>query len=318
MIVLDKGFFPSGMKYVAGLPNVTVVEGDIRDFDLGTLPPFEAVVHLAGLSNDPSANWNKTANHEMNVVATERLCEQAAKVGCKRFIFASSASVYGFNDQPKLDETAPICTQSFYAESKAQAEEIVKEYMEIGGIILRQATVMGSSPRHRNDLVVNIMAKNGLETGRITVNAGGENTRPLVEVRDLAEAYVRLLEAPAKEVCGQTFNINHRRQDGTIFEGYTIASLALWIKELLEKHHGIKAEVVGNWKGTEGRSYDMTSRKLRRVLDWEPLRGVAAAVESIVAHKDELKDYDQNNIAWLKALEHGQKVTNATGSVFTP
>lgn len=316
-VVLDKCFFPAGVKYVQSL-GVPIIEADIRDYKLSEAPEFDAIIHLAGLSNDPSCNYSKIGNDEMNRVGTERLCEQAAEVGCERFIFASSASVYGFNDVPKLDETAPLNVQSFYAEGKARAEEAVMKYAkDIGGIVLRQATVMGWSPRHRNDLVVNIMTLHGIEKGRITVNAGGENTRPLVHVEDLAEVYIRMLEAPAKDVCGQVFNVNHRRQDGTIFEGYTIASLALWIRHLLESNYGIKAEVVGNWDGTEGRSYDMTSRKLRRVLDWEPMRGVSAAVDSIMAHRTELKSYDQVNIEWMKALEHGQKVTQNTGGVFT-
>lgn len=273
------------------------------------------MLHLAGLSNDPSAQWNPTANHEMNTVATERLCTEAAKSNCGLFIFASSASVYGCNSQPMLDEAAPIQPQSYYAESKAEAEKYV---IDIGGVVLRQGTVMGWSPRHRNDLVVNTITRSALTTGKIIVNAGGEATRPLIEVRDLAETYVRLLQAPAEDVCGQTFNVSHRRADGTTFEGYTIGCLALWIKEVLERDHGIKAEVVGNWSGKEGRSYDMTSRKLRRVLDWEPSRGVSAAVDSIMAHRNELNEYDQLNINWLKALEHGQQITKSTGSVFVP
>lgn len=139
----------------------------------------------------------------------------------------------------------------------------------------------------------------------------------MVHVEDVAEAYVRILQAPADDVVG-IFNVNHRRSSDAIIDGYAIASLALWIKHLLEKNHGIKADVVGNWEATEGRSYDMTSRKLRRVLDWEPSRGVSAAVDSIMAHRTELKHYDQNNIEWMKALEHGQSVTKKTGSVFVP
>lgn len=321
VVVLDKLFFPSGVNYVKSLP-VELIEADIRDFDLRSLAPFDdevSILHLAGLSNDPSANFHPVANDLMNRVATESLCHQAAKLGCSKFIFASSASVYGFNDSPRLDETAPLNPISHYAASKAKAEEVVNKYAsDIGGIVLRQGTVMGWSPRHRGDLVVNTMTKRALDTGQIVINAGGEATRPLLEVRDLAETYVRLLQAPAEDVCGQTFNVSHRRADGTTFEGYTIGCLALWIKEVLEREHGVKAEVVGNWSGKEGRSYDMTSRKLRRVLDWEPSRGVSAAVDSIMAHRNELGDYDQNNIAWLKALEHGQQVTKNTGSVFVP
>jgi len=311
-VVLDKMLFVSGQRYVQSL-GVECHEVDIRDVNLKDYGQFDAIVHLAGLSNDPVANYSERGNHEMNVVATERICQQAHDSDCTRFIFASSASVYGWNSQPKLDETAPLKPVSYYAESKARAEEYV---LQIGGTVLRQATVMSWSPRHRNDLVVNAMVKSCLETGRINVNGGGEAVRPLVEVRDLAETYVRLLDAPAAKVSGQVFNVNHRRADGDMFEGYTVASLALWIKHILESKHGVKAEVVGNWDGKEGRSYDMTSRKLRAVLDWEPQLGVSAAVDSIVEHRHELRGYDQVNIEWMKALEHGQRVTQKTGRVF--
>lgn len=311
VVAVEKGFFPNGVRYVESL-GVPIITSDIRDFRLSVAPEFDAVLHLAGLSNDPSAQWHPQANDLMNRAATQALCEQASNLGCRRFIFASSASVYGFNDRPKLDETAPLNPCSYYAESKAQAEEYV---LAIGGTVLRQATVMGWSPRHRNDLVVNTMVRSALETGRIMVNAGGEAVRPLVHVEDLVEAYVRLLEQPVEKVAG-VFNIGHERTDGETFEGYTIACLALWVKHLLDKNHGVKAEVVGNWEGREWRSYDISSEKLRKTLGWEPERGASAAVDSIMAHRNELKGYDQVNIEWLKALEHGQHVVKTTGSIF--
>lgn len=315
--VVDKGFFPSGMAYVNSLPGVSIWASDIRDFDLQSLSPFDAVIHLAGLSNDPSSEYSPVGNDEMNRVATERICEQAAAVGCKRFIFASSASVYGFNDTPKLDETAPINPCSLYAESKAKAEEYVWDYAnDIGGVILRQGTVMGWSPRHRNDLVVNAMTRSAIQTGKIVVNAGGEAFRPLLDVQDLAEAYCRLLQEPAGAVVGETLNLAHRRSPDGVIEGYTIACLALWIKEVLASNHGIEADVVGNWSATEGRSYDISSERIRTLLGWEPMRGVTAAVAGIVEHRGDLGRYDQVNIEWLKAMEHGQQVAKQTGSVF--
>lgn len=312
-VVLDKFFFPSGMKFIERL-GVEYHDVDIRDVNISEYGDFDAVIHLAGLSNDPSSQYSPQGNHEMNVVATERICSQVHAIGCERFIFASSASVYGFNNQPKLDELAPINPQSYYAESKAAAEPFV---LAVGGTVLRQATVMGWSPRHRNDLVVNTMMKSALQTGKITVVNGGEACRPLVEVRDLAECYVRLLAVDPQKI-NSVFNVSHRRSTDTIIEGYTVASLALWMKHLLQKNHGIAVDVVGNWDTAEARSYDMTSAKLRRLLDWEPQRGITAAVGSILSHKDQLNSYDQINIEWMKALEHGQSVTKKTGSVFVP
>jgi len=314
VVVVDKGFFPSGMQYITTTLKLPVIEADIRDFNLKQTSEVDAILHLAGLSNDPSAQYHPKGNHEMNTVATERLCAEASAIGCKRFIFASSASVYGYNNQPKLDELAPINPQSYYAESKAAAEPFV---LAVGGTVLRQATVMGWSPRHRNDLVVNTMMKSALQTGKIHVVGGGEACRPLVEVRDLAECYVRLLAVDPQKI-NSVFNVNHRRSTDTIIEGYTVSGLALWMKHLLQKNHGIAVDVVGNWDTTEARSYDMTSAKLRRLLDWEPQRGITAAVVSIFAHKDQLNSYDQINIEWLKALEYGQSVTQKTGSVFVP
>lgn len=308
IVAVDKLLFPSGVAALSSL-GVTPIEADIRTHDFTRHHDVDVVVHLAGLSNDPSAQWNPQANDQMNTVATQRLVDG---LGDKRIIFASSASVYGFSDKPKLtedDSTNPI---SYYAESKLAAEAFV---LQANGVVLRQATVMGYSPRHRNDLVVNSMVRSACTTGKIVVNAGGEALRPLIEIQDLAECHVRMAESNAEGI----FNVNHERIGSTrTCEGYTVACLALWIKELLLKH-GIECQVVGNWDCTEGRSYDTSSQKLRDTLGWAPTRGVAAAVSDILeGTQGKFDEYDRVNIEWLKALEHGQKITQSTGGVFDP
>ena len=306
VVVVDKLLFPSGVEALASL-GVTPIEADIRTYDFSKHKDVDVVLHLAGLSNDPSSAWNPEANHQMNTVGTQRLVDG---IGDKHIIFASSASVYGFSDKPKLTEEDPTNPISYYAESKLAAEEFV---LQANGVVLRQATVMGFSPRHRNDLVVSAMLRSACLTGKILVNAGGEAMRPLVEIQDLAECHVRMAESDAIGI----FNVNHNRIGSTrTCEGYTVACLAMWIKELLH-HRGVQCEVVGNWDVQEGRSYDTSSEKLRKTLGWQPERGVAAAINDILeGTQGKFDAYDRVNIEWLKALEYGQKITQKTGGVF--
>lgn len=303
---------------------IECVEGDIRWVGPEVCEGMEAVVHLAGFSNDGSARLDPAANEDINVAGTERLVRAAVQCGVRRITFASSCSVYGFSKTPDLDEDSPINPLSEYAHSKLAAESVLLQAGESGGIepvILRQATVMGWSPRMRWDLVVNAMTRSALLWKRIDVHAGGEAWRPLIEVRDVAEAHLRCLEAPSKAVRGQVFNLSHRRDTAQAKEGYTIACLALWIKELLRRH-GHDCEVRGNWKSSEPRSYDVTSARLREALDWEPGLGVASAVEAILGGIGDIETFDwtdprTDNVRWMEALGDGELLIARSGGVLS-
>ena len=322
--VVDKCLFPSGVKALADVaPQAHLLRLDIRDFRQMPLSGVEAICHLGGLSNDPTADYNPEANWAINYAATRDLAAAAKVAGARRFTFASSASVYGDSHAAALTEGAPLSPHSVYSQAKAKAEDALLELAGDGfePVVLRQATVSGWSWRMRWDLVVNAMVRSALRYGEIRVHAGGEAFRPLIDVQDVAEAHVRFLAAEG--VGGQVYNVAHRRQplDAAmpLSEGYTIACLALYVRELLERS-GYEGEVVGDWSRGEGRSYDMDCSKMREVLGWEPQRGVQAMVESLLKHFDKRRvmadDPEGSNIGWMTALDCGAAITKEHGGVY--
>jgi nucleoside-diphosphate-sugar epimerase len=300
------------------------VEGDIRWVGPELCDGVDAIIHLAGFSNDGSAKLDPAANDDINVAGTARLARAAIECGVRRFTFASSCSVYGCSQTPDLSESAPVSPLSEYAHSKVAAEKVLLEAGAAGAlepVVLRQATVMGWSPRMRWDLVVNAMTRSALVWKRIDVHAGGEAWRPLVEVRDVAEAHVRCVAAPSEAVSGQVFNLAHRRDTSQAKEGYTIACLALWVKELLHER-GHECEVRGHWGVSEPRSYDVTSARFREALRWEPGIGVAGAVEAILNGIGDAEAYNwtdprTENVKWMEALGEGELLVARSGGVLS-
>jgi nucleoside-diphosphate-sugar epimerase len=330
VVVLDKCLFPSGEQYLQAWANMDemdllVIRDDVRTVNSKLfLHGFDAVCHLAGLSNDPTANKYPEANFAINYEGTVRLATLAKAAGVNRFTFASSASVYGGSDTKGLLETAPLKPVGHYGEAKAKAEDALLRLAGNGfePVILRQATVSGWSPRMRWDLVVNTFVRLALKHGLIRVHAGGEALRPLIDVQDVAEAHVRFLEAEG--VGGQVYNVAKRRQPKgdcvPLSEGYTIACLALYVQHLL-KQMGTECRVVGDWSRGEGRSYDIDCSKMRETLGWEPQRGVMTMVSDLLENfgAEEMTgvdDAETNNIGWMDALVYGESLANEFGGVF--
>jgi len=322
--VVDKCLFPSGVAALEEwAPDAQLIRADIRDLPDGVFDGIEAVCHLAGLSNDPTAAFDPDANWALNYEATRQIAEAAKAAGVRRLTFASSASVYGASHEANLTEDAPTNPQSAYGESKVAAEQALLSLADDGftPIILRQGTVGGWSPRMRWDLVVNAMVKSAVTRGEISVYAGGEAYRPLIDVQDCAEVHVRFLEA--EDVAGGVFNVARRRH--TIWnaqplgEGYTIACLALYIAHLLEHNKHYSVRVVGDWSRGEGRSYGMCCAAMREALGWEPTRGVQTMVAGVVRAINRGADLDApeaRNIDWMTALHYGEQMTREFGSVF--
>jgi nucleoside-diphosphate-sugar epimerase len=183
---------------------------DVRDVGPGDLEGFDAVVHLAALSNDPigdlDARWTYAINHE----GTVTLARAAKEAGVGRFVFASSCSMYGASEgDALLDEFAPLRPLTPYAESKVAAEEALRELAGDGfcTVSMRNATVYGVSPRLRLDVVLNNLVAWAHTTGAIRLQSDGSSWRPLVHVRDVASAALAFLEAPAELVSGEAFNV---------------------------------------------------------------------------------------------------------------
>jgi nucleoside-diphosphate-sugar epimerase len=202
---------------------IPALELDLRDVVPAQLKGFDAVVHLAALSNDPLGDFDPARTYEVNLDGTVRLAEAAKEAGVRRFVFASSCSMYGAaSDADALDENAPLRPITAYAESKVRAEEALGELADdaFAPVSMRNATVYGVSPRLRLDVVLNNLVAWAHTAGTIRLQSDGTPWRPLVHVRDVARATLAMLEAPADTVAGEAFNI------GSAGQTYRIRTLA--------------------------------------------------------------------------------------------
>jgi len=298
---------------------VELISGDMRDIPPSVLEEVEVVINLGGLSNDPTAEYNPKANFEMNTKATETSARLSKENGVKRYILASSCSIYDFGVGEEerdvlLDEDAAVNPKAAYSSSKYQAERALLGLMddEFCPVILRKGTIYGFSPRMRYDLVVNNFVKDALHKGYLTIFYGGEMWRPLVEVRDAARVYVAVLEAEEDKVKGQIFNV--------VYKNFRVSELAFRVRRAL-RAAGIKAEIKVDYRYKGVRSYRVSGKKLRKILEMEPVISVEDSVKDMVVkiRNSIYTDFDNPkyyNIRWMKLLEEADKVIKVTGSIF--
>lgn len=300
--VLDKLYFSdTGLGECKG--RIRIVPDDIRSFDPQCFEGADLVVHLAGLSNDPSADFNPQANAEINAMGAERVARACLEHGVRRFVFASTCSVYytrGPSDDLKTEES-PVAPTAFYSQGKWLAE---RKLLALAGprfcpVILRFGTLFGFSPRMRYDLVLNAFARDAWHRRRLTVHAGGEVWRPLVHVRDAADAVLAAAYAPEAAVHDQIFNIVHKN--------YWIQSLAHWVKKVLEDRAKIDIDV--DYEGqAAARGYRVSADKTKAVLGFSADRGVTAALKELwgLFEEGRYTDFDNPiyyNIRWMKTLQ---------------
>ncbi len=209
---------------------IELVVGDVRDVPESALDGIDGVINLSGLSNDPTAEFNPEANWQMNAIATETLGRACLERGIERYVFASSCSLYDGMPPGMHAEDADIQPRAAYATSKRYGEE---KLLELAGeglcpVILRNGTVYGWSPRMRFDLVVNTFVKDALLSGSLKLHGGGWMWRPLVDIRDCADAMIAAYEAPAEKVRGEIFNVVH--------SNYQIRELAMIVAGSVQLH----------------------------------------------------------------------------------
>ncbi len=298
--VLDRLYW--GAKPLAHLADrIEIIQQDVRSFDSAALDGMDAVVHLAGLSNDPTAEYNPEANWDMNTVATRTLAHACRRRGIKRFTFGSSASIYDGLSEGLFDETTKVAPRGAYSRSKFAAEQILlaEAGTDFAPVILRQGTVYGHSPRMRFDLVVNTFIKDALLRGRLYLHGGGWMWRPLVDVTDVAEAHVRALEAPADSVAGEIFNVVH--------ENFQIRQLAMLVSgslALQERHVRLENAPLP----AITRDYRCANRKLADRLEFVPRVTVLESIERILSRlpigdPQALAHPRYYNIEWMTLLE---------------
>lgn len=316
--VFDRLFYGAlGLEEIQN--KIELIIGDIRHVDSTLLDDVEAVINVSGLSNDPTAEYNPQANYEMNTEATGKLAILCKQKGIKRFIFASSCSIYdvGETNEEKdvvLNEAAVVSPKAAYSRSKWEAEKILLalQDQQFCPVILRKGTVYGFSPRMRYDLVVNTFLKDALSKGKITLHYGGEMWRPLVEIRDVAKAYIACLQAEEEKVKGQIFNL--------VYKNFRIAELGLHVQKAL-KDLGISVEVIPDYGYKGVRNYRVSGKKLQTTLNIRPTITVEESVKYMVEQmrQHQYTDFDNPryyNIKWLQTLEEADKIIKVTGSVF--
>lgn len=298
---------------------VDLVVGDMRTLTSDVLKDVEAVINVGGLSNDPTAEYNPQANYEMNTLAAKRLADLCVANGVRRYILASSCSIYdrGVGDESRdvlLDEETDVDPQAAYSSSKREAEKLLLDMADDNfcPVILRKGTVYGFSPRMRYDLVVNTFVKDALSKGYITIHYGGEMWRPLVEVRDVARAYIACLRADEEKVKEQIFNIS--------FSNFRISEVALRVRETF-RSLGYDIDIRSDYGYRGVRSYRVSSAEIQRVLGFRPKvtieESVQYMVEQIRAYGyDNFSNPRYYNIQWMRLLEEAQRVIAVTGSVF--
>ena len=282
------------------LDRIELVEADVRDMPATALDGVDAVIHLAGLSNDPTAEYDPEANWQMNAIATETLGRSCVDRDVARLVFASSCSLYDGLPPGMHDETAPIRPQGAYATSKRYGEEALLSLVDDGlcPVTLRNATVYGHSPRMRFDLVVNTFVKDALLRGKLSLHGGGWMWRPLVDIRDVADAMTAAFEAPAEQVAGQIFNVLH--------SNYQVRELAMLVAgsvQLLGRSVTLEEQPAPRLT----RDYECSNTKLASRLGSQPSRSVVEAIEDILAtidveDKTMLTDPRFYNIRWLELL----------------
>jgi nucleoside-diphosphate-sugar epimerase len=254
-------------------PGLTLIKGDLRDQALlrESLAGCDAVIHLACISNDPSFELNPDLARTINYDAFMPLVDIAKDSGVKRFIYASSSSVYGIKDEPDVTEELELKPLTDYSKYKAMCEEELEKRRSPGftTLTLRPATVCGYSPRLRLDLSVNILTNHAINRGKITV-FGGDQLRPNFHVRDCAELYVKCLALPSEQIDGKIFNAG--------YQNLSIRRIAELVREVVGSNVEIEAT-----PSDDNRSYHISSEKIRRELGYEPRHTIEDAVRELKA-----------------------------------
>ena len=294
--VVDLFWFGNHLPRQAG-----IVHKDIFDLSADDLQGYEQIIFLAGLSNDPMAEFSPSKNFIFNAAAPAYLGYIAKKAGVKRYVYACSCSVYGYTENESFDESHPTICGYPYGISKLQGEQAVMQLQadDFSVISLRKGTVSGYSPRMRLDLIVNTMFKTAMRDHTITVN-NPSIWRPILSIEDAASAYIRALEAQPN-VSG-IFNIASGN--------YTVGEVADLVREAIEQHAGFRVNLEIKHI-QDFRNYKVSIQKAENVLSFHPQHDVKSIVANLIEHSPQFHDWENPvyyNLQAFKKLETFGKV----------
>jgi len=262
---------------IEGDPGLEQIKGDIRDTGLlkKIIPGCDAVIHLACISNDPSYELDPEMGKSINYDAFIPLVDISKAAGVKRFIYASSSSVYGIKEEPEVTEELPLEPLTDYSKYKALCEDHLQNAASDEFVVttIRPATVCGYSPRLRLDLTVNILTNHAINKGEITV-FGGEQKRPNLHIEDMADLYLFILKQPSGKIHKKIFNVG--------YENYKVKEIAQIVKKVINPEISIKVTPTN-----DNRSYHVSSKKIKEELGFQAKHSIDEAVRDLkIAFED--------------------------------
>lgn len=309
--VLDKLIF-SKKPLKEFVDKIELVKGDIRYVGPKVMKDISAVIHLAGFSTEPTSHYDPRLTDMINHIATARLAKMARSAGIKRFVYASSCSVYfTLNtpvEPPLYKEDDLINPISCYSLTKRCSEQVLWAMTndDFQPTMFRKGTLYGYSPKMRYDLVFNSFSKDAFLKRMLTVDAGGEIWRPMIDIQDAADAYVKCIELPLKDVGGKIFNVAD--------ENFKIGDLAHKFQKVLKKK-GIKIDLDIKPYGLT-RNYKADTSLFKKTFKFKPSRSMEEAFLEIWTHLEDA-DHDPNNPLYYGDLWYRKYFATKEGLKFT-
>ena len=251
--------------------NLSIIKGDVRDLNFleKKLRGFDSIIHLACISNDPSFELNPELGKSINLDCFRPLVKSAKKLGIKRFIYASSSSVYGIKTEQNVTESLSLEPLTDYSKYKVECEKILNEYTSdsFETVIVRPATVCGYAKRQRLDVVVNILTNLAFNNRRIKV-FGGKQLRPNIHIKDMVNIYLQVLNADKNLVNGEIFNAG--------YDNFKVMDIALAVKEILGDDI-----IIETYPTDDNRSYHVSSDKIQKTLNFLPKHTIRDAIRDL-------------------------------------
>lgn len=294
--VVDLFWFGNHLPRQVGILNKDIFQLTVED-----LEPYDQVVFLAGLSNDPMAEYSASKNFVFNAAAPSYLAYIAKKAKVKRYIYASSCSVYGYTENELYDEARPVSSSYPYGISKLQGEQAALQLIDenFSVISLRKGTISGYSPRMRFDLVINTMFKSAMKDRTITIN-NPSIWRPILSIQDAVTAYTRAIEANHK-ISG-IFNVASGN--------YSVGEVGDLVKSTIEEQLGLRINLCIKHI-QDFRNYKVSIEKAKNVLSFHPAGEVKSIVANLIENMDKCQDWENplySNIETFKAIESGIEI----------